>query len=267
METLENIKRSLRAMSKQCATRGLSASSRWALELLTSAAAPSSDAPRLAVCAPDAETDVLEEDKEVDDVYDYARSLFEDRQFLRAAHVLERDSSRRSDAAAASNHNSSVTTNRSTFLRLYSLFLDGERRRETERAQGGDSLARVKAPVNPNLLAILDELNFLFKLDKLPANATDRVPLWRQSGSAAHADLARQLPRPQQLAIAHNVSTQQQVIIMNAAAATTPSSLHSPHPSPSPRHVDCFLLWLHGVVLRELELRDWLAQCLVRRLL
>ena len=266
METLENVKRSLRAISKQCLSRGLSASSRWALELLTSAASsPSSDAPRLAVCAPDNEADVLEVDDEADDVYDFARSLFEDKQFLRAAHMLERDSPHRLDAAASSNLSRRIDTDRRTFLRLYSLFLDGERRRETERAQGGDSLARVKAPVNPNLSMILAELNTVLESDKRfsasqPANASDKTLQWRNSDPAAHAVLSRQLPRPQQLAMAHNISIQQQVFTMSAAASAASTSHFSttckPNLSSNLHRVDAFLLWLRGVVLRELERRD-----------
>ena len=247
-------------------SRGLAASSRWALELLTSAAPPSSDAPRLAVCVPDDEAGVLGEDDEADDVYDFARSLFEDRQFLRAALVLERDSPHRLDAAAVSNLSQQDNFNRRTFLRLYSLFLDGERRSETERAQGGDSLARVKAPVNPNLSMILAELNTLLESHKRfsanqPANASDKTLQWRNSDPAAHADLARQLPRPQQLAMAHNISIQQQAFTMSpaASAASNPhyfTTICKPNLSSNLRRVDAFLLWLHGVVLRELERRD-----------
>ena len=59
---------------------------------------------------------------------------------------------------------------RSAFLRMYSRYLDGENRKEAERAQGGDSLARTKAPTNPSLPLLLAELTALDDRARTMAN-------------------------------------------------------------------------------------------------
>jgi tetratricopeptide (TPR) repeat protein len=250
---LSNVLKELRFGAKECATRGLKVSGRFALELINGSIEKSSPLFDHVVIAngsltglsssffdekrrrrrrveeegdddedDDDEDNNDNEDEDDEDVYNLAKSFFEDRQFLRASTLLERRDAMQSAVLTKNggdNHGSSTTSThhqtnmmsmsspfktiektdnslpmdnnssaesevksdakarqlqhhspilnqklpsrnkrRSLFLKLYSRFLDGENRKEAERAQGGDSLARTKAPTNPSLALILAEL-------------------------------------------------------------------------------------------------------------
>jgi anaphase-promoting complex subunit 8 len=131
------------------------------------------------------EDDALDADA---DVYALAKGYFDAKEFGRAAHLLDSayqwagetggalaSSSSSSSASSAARrggggggagsrrgaHPSSSPRPypaKAYFLRCYALFLDGETRREIERAQGGDGLARSRAPANPHLPSLVGEL-------------------------------------------------------------------------------------------------------------
>lgn len=110
-----------------------------------------------------------------EDVYTLAKAYFDNKEFQRAAHfldawfsdeaqlksALQRRRARASNGAGSSPGGDAslvVYPPKAFFLRCYSLYLDGERRRETEQAQGGDGLARTKPAVNPSLQPLIEVL-------------------------------------------------------------------------------------------------------------
>lgn len=229
ISSLSSVLSDLRLASKEFTLRGLKVSSKFCLEFLHGSLSTSSPYFENITLANGTLTlpstiffdkdDSKINDVEVTDVYQLARAYFDERQFLRASTLLEREevqllaSSSTSfinggtglNSGGGSDTKESVTTpiarrlrssnftsqslsghmsqlhrdgileenemndstssraytqakRRMIFLRLYSKYLDGEIKKEAERAQGGDSLARTRTPTNPTLSTILAEL-------------------------------------------------------------------------------------------------------------
>ena len=136
----------LRAACRQCSERGLRSSSKWAAEQLVGLRALSAETPGDAeMSSAVGEADAEEAEEEMDNVY-LAKAYFDSNEFLRAAHVLR-------GASAA----------RGRFLRWYSLFLAGEKRKDErmlEESGNGSGAVPTGKPraVNEQLVLLQSEL-------------------------------------------------------------------------------------------------------------
>ena len=126
----------LRAACRQCADRGLRCSSKWAAEQLVGLRAPAggagADQEMVPHSAAAGEAEAEEVGEEEADNVCLAKAYFDTNEFLRAAHVLR----------GARGH-------RGRFLRWYSLFLAGEKRKDErtlEEGGGGGGAAAAAVP-------------------------------------------------------------------------------------------------------------------------
>ena len=142
--SVARVRDELRAACKQCSERGLRSSTKWAAEQLIGLRALSTEAPgndqEMSSTVGEAE-----EAEEEDNVY-LAKAYFDSNEFLRAAHVLR-----------------SARANRSRFLRWYSLFLAGEKRKDErtlEESGSGSAAVPTGRPraVNEQLVLLQSEL-------------------------------------------------------------------------------------------------------------
>lgn len=158
----------LRRASKECNRRGLKLASRWASEqLLGLAVAPSR--------TDSAETvaHLWEETCEPNDVELYAMSLFDLGEYSRAAHVLSAPSGHgRSSVADGSFGQINPPRNDlnpiGIYLRAFSLYLEGERRKEEQVTELRDPLERT-ALYNSNLPRLEADLRRAKELGNLDA--------------------------------------------------------------------------------------------------
>ncbi len=103
------------------------------------------------------------------DVYALARTYFDGREFQRCAHFLDSNYSNDGSAEQRQQSGASAAASpahyppRAYFLRCYALYLDGQRRKEIERAEGGDGLTTRKRPVNPVLQSLLVDLESAYR--------------------------------------------------------------------------------------------------------
>ena len=162
----------LRLAARQHAECGLRCSAKWVAELLVSIARDGQA---------DAEMLTQEEDDEEQDRVLLAKAYFDTNEFQRAAHVLE-----------------GVRSSRGCFLRWYSLFLAGEKRKEEETLEevnAGAAPASVPSTkprvINQQLAQLEAELKPLAEAGKLDGY-----------GSYAYAMVLRELQRPKETTVA-----------------------------------------------------------------
>ena len=137
---------------RQCSDRGLRCSSKWAAEQLvglrpaSQLPADDQEMPAAATASAAADDEADEETEEEADVVLLAKAYFDSNEFLRAAHTLR-----------------GARAPRGRFLRWYSLFLAGEKRKDErvlEESGGGTSVVPTGKPraVNEQLTLLSNEL-------------------------------------------------------------------------------------------------------------
>ena len=139
----------LRLAVRQCGERGLRCSCKWAAEQLVglrSAQAAQAGDDQEMTAAGGAADDADEETEDEADAVLLAKAYFDSNEFLRAAHVLR-----------------GARSARARFLRWYSLFLAGEKRKDErtlEAAGGGSSVVPTGKPraINEQLALLQTEL-------------------------------------------------------------------------------------------------------------
>ena len=145
--SIPRAKDELRAAVRQCSDRGLRCSSKWAAEQLIGLRSPvPSDDQEMSSSSPAAAIDEEDETEDESDTMLLAKAYFDANEFLRAAHALR-------NARAA----------RGRFLRWYSLFLAGEKRKDErtlEEAGGSTAAVPTGRPraVNEQLVDLHSEL-------------------------------------------------------------------------------------------------------------
>ncbi|KAL3823095.1 hypothetical protein ACHAXA_011147 [Cyclostephanos tholiformis] len=183
---IEVARRCLRRASRECSRRGLKLASRWASEQLVGLAPPPSRSLSTAFRDDDDDDDEEEgvgtsslsrEERRVPtDVELYASSLFDLGEYGGAAHALSSpsiSSSSRHDGGSSASIGQidpprSDLTSFGIYLRAYSLYLDGERRREERISEMRDPLERSSAR-NANLPMLEAELRGSFARGDLDA--------------------------------------------------------------------------------------------------
>ena len=147
--------RELRKACKQCSERGLRCSAKWAAEQLAGLRSPAGADQEMGAPSPLAsdngmmmgdESELEAEPEEEQDNVMLAKAYFDANEFLRAAHTLR----------VARHH-------RGRFLRWYSLFLAGEKRKDErmlEESGGGSAAVPTGKPraVNEQLIVLYSEL-------------------------------------------------------------------------------------------------------------
>ena len=167
-----NLARSqLRRASRECSRRGLKLASRWAAEQLMGLASVSSTM----VTTPDDNNISLlpEEQCQPNDAELYAISLFHLGEYSRAAHVLSTSSTSNESSSFSDGSLGQIKpprddlTSLGVYLRAFSLYLDGERRKEEQVTELRDPLERTKLLNTnlPQLEADLRRSNVLGELD------------------------------------------------------------------------------------------------------
>ncbi|KAJ1638501.1 hypothetical protein T492DRAFT_943643 [Pavlovales sp. CCMP2436] len=146
---LDSVQAELRRAVHELSDRGLNSSSKWAAEQLTGIGR------RPAAAVPPAVAVAINEGEATDALL-LARCYFQMREYMRASHVLE-------DAPG----------DKARFLRLYALYLAGERRKDDQTLEESSSLAdSYPAHVNnPQLKAVEAELRELHERDQLDGYA------------------------------------------------------------------------------------------------
>ncbi len=176
---LNHARSQLRRASRECSRRGLKLASRWASEQLMGLASPSSSA--AATTTTDENYSLLSEERcQPNDVELYAISLFDLGEYSRAAHVLSSSSTTTTTSRNESSSSFSdgslgqITpprddlTSLGVYLRAFSLYLDGERRKEEQVTELRDPLERTKL-VNSNLPQLEADLRRSNELGELDA--------------------------------------------------------------------------------------------------
>ena len=172
--------RELRKASCQCSDRGLRCSAKWAAEQLVGLRSPAGADQVMAAQSPlgpaSSESEVEDDDEEEQDNVLLAKSYFDSNEFLRAAHVLR----------GARSH-------RGRFLRWYSLFLAGEKRKDERMLEESGSGSAAAVPtgkpraVNEQLVLLFSELQ--------PEADAGRLDGF---GQYAYGLTLRELQRPQE---------------------------------------------------------------------
>jgi len=171
---LNQARSQLRRASRECSRRGLKLASRWASEQLMGLASSSSSTAAATTTSDDSNLLLPEERCQPNDVELYAMSLFDLGEYSRAAHVLS--------ASSTSNESSSFSdgslgqiqpprddlTSLGLYLRAFSLYLDGERRKEEQVTELRDPLERTKL-FNTNLPQLEADLRRSNELGELDA--------------------------------------------------------------------------------------------------
>jgi len=145
----------LSSAAHELSQRGLRVGARWALELVggltaeggaTLAGAAPVPAP---LCAPSAPLSPPDES-----VFQLARLYLENREFARAAHLLDRHF-----APDGAPPGPPAYPPRAFFLRCYALYLDGERRREMQRAESSSDVLLARGGGAPSGGALAGDLS------------------------------------------------------------------------------------------------------------
>jgi len=179
----------LRRASRECSRRGLKLASRWASEQLMGLAAlpaaqnDNNNNTRSMIVDDDGQYFAMEECCQPNDIELYAMSLFDLGEYSRAAHALSTPSTSSSSSAA---HNAATTSPSSDgsllqlnpprtnltplgiYLRAFSLYLEGERRKEEQVTELRDPLERSSVR-NANLPRLEAELRLADSWGKLDA--------------------------------------------------------------------------------------------------
>ncbi|KAL7537863.1 hypothetical protein ACHAXR_009397 [Thalassiosira sp. AJA248-18] len=178
---LEQARTQLRRASRECSRRGLKLASRWASEQLMGLALPppgniSQPHQQAQIYAMEDDVLLAEECCRPNDMELYAISLFDLGEYSRAAHVLSTPASSTNSAAASPTSDGSLgqinpphanLTPLGIYLRAFSLYLEGERRKEEQVTELRDPLERTSLHnANlPRLEAELRRANALGNLD------------------------------------------------------------------------------------------------------
>ncbi|KAL7498724.1 hypothetical protein ACHAWT_008083 [Skeletonema menzelii] len=169
---LNQARTQLRRASRECSRRGLKLASRWASEQLMGLAASSS--PSASTIADDNISLLPEERCQPNDVELYAISLFDLGEYSRAAHVLSSSSTSNESSSFSDGSLGQIQpprddlTSLGLYLRAFSLYLDGERRKEEQVTELRDPLERTKL-VNSNLPQLEADLHRSNELGELDA--------------------------------------------------------------------------------------------------
>lgn len=150
---VESLREDLRSAVREQSERGLHSSSKWCAEQLVGlSSSPAAGAPANAAAAPAAPAD----DGDATDALLLSRSYFQMREYMRASHVLEE-----------------TPGHKARFLRLYALYLAGERRKDDQMLEESTNLAdSYPAHVcNQQLKPIDAELTALHEADELDGYA------------------------------------------------------------------------------------------------
>ena len=175
----------LRQASTECSRRGLKLASRWASEQLMGLAAhpPPGDCRDQELQTAEDGGFFSEECCQPTDVELYAMSLFDLGEYSRAAHVLSVNGDAASHGASSSTHHTNSSDETSLcqinppqktltclgiYLRAFSLYLSGERRRQEQVTELRDPLERTSLH-NANLPRLEAELRAAYRSEKLDA--------------------------------------------------------------------------------------------------
>ena len=174
---LNQARSQLRRASQECSRRGLKLASRWASEQLMGLATSSSSSPSAAATTTIADDNISllpEERCQPNDVELYAISLFDLGEYSRAAHVLSSSSTDNESTSFSDESLGQIQpprddlTSLGVYLRAFSLYLDGERRKEEQVTELRDPLERTKL-VNANLPQLEADLRRSNELGELDA--------------------------------------------------------------------------------------------------
>lgn len=183
---IQSARTQLRNASRECNRRGLKLASRWASEQLMGLAqiivAPSQTESNMMMDDNDQENNQLlqplpEENCQPNDMEIYAMSLFDLGEYSRAAHVLSLPPSSSHNTPTSPSPDGSLgqinppqkdLTPLGIYLRAYSLYLEGERRKEEQVTELRDPLERTTL-YNTNLSRLEAELKRAHTLGNLDA--------------------------------------------------------------------------------------------------
>lgn len=175
---LNQARSQLRRASRECSRRGLKLASRWASEqLMGLASSSSSTTARAATTTTTSDDSNLlwpEERCQPNDVELYAISLFDLGEYSRAAHILSSSSTSNESTSFSDGSLGQIQpprndlTSLGVFLRAFSLYLDGERRKEEQVTELRDPLERTKL-FNTNLPQLEADLRRSNELGELDA--------------------------------------------------------------------------------------------------
>ncbi|KAL7450308.1 hypothetical protein ACHAWC_002257 [Mediolabrus comicus] len=168
---LDKARSQLRRASRECSRRGLKLASRWASEQLMGLASSSSTTTSFVT---DDISNLLPEERcQPNDVELYAISLFDLGEYSRAAHVLSspqagNESSFSDGSLGQIQPPRDDLTSLGVYLRAFSLYLEGERRKEEQVTELRDPLERTKL-FNTNLPQLEADLRRSNELGELDA--------------------------------------------------------------------------------------------------
>ena len=176
---LNQARSQLRRASRECSRRGLKLASRWASEQLMGLASSSSSSSSSSAAAETTTSDesnllLPEERCQPNDVELYAISLFDLGEYSRAAHVLSSSSTSNESSSFSDGSLGQIQpprddlTSLGVYLRAFSLYLDGERRKEEQVSELRDPLERTKL-FNANLPQLEADLRRSNELGELDA--------------------------------------------------------------------------------------------------
>ncbi|KAK1741894.1 anaphase-promoting complex subunit 8 [Skeletonema marinoi] len=167
---LNQARSQLRRASRECSRRGLKLASRWASEQLMGLASSS-----FSSSSADDNLSLLPEERcQPNDVELYAISLFDLGEYSRAAHVLSSSSTSNESSSFSDGSLGQIKpprddlTSLGVYLRAFSLYLDGERRKEEQVTELRDPLERTKL-LNSNLPQLEADLRRSNELGELDA--------------------------------------------------------------------------------------------------
>ena len=176
--SVHHAKIQLRRASRECSRRGLKLASRWASEqLMGLAALPQTDNNHRSMMAEEDHVVPEEECCQPIDTEIYAISLFDLGEYSRAAHALSTPTLPSHNSAASSSSGGSLMqinppranlTPLGIYLRAFSLYLEGERRKEEQVTELRDPLERSSLR-NANLPLLEAELRLADSMGKLDA--------------------------------------------------------------------------------------------------